>query len=282
MNKETYYLKDGVLYHAGVKGMQWGKHLPGTDWWKESLNKYYKQNKVASSGKKVDGTPYYGYNPTFTQRVKANFNVAGQAAKIYGNKARAAVASAKVGVKQFGKNVSNRIGYGAHQVSRVAKKFWNDPKKFTSEQVSKLSELAKSAYSEARKNVVNFFTIDSEEFNTGFENRNNDRLSFDSKTPLSHLDVFQNKQLDDACRAYVHGKASGDFSDRLNYWFQNAQYGIVKGVNSFLKNIGMDDEVDDFISKFKGNSTYKNQRKRLSSGNRSSSRAGSNNMNYKY
>ncbi len=37
MNDGTSWVYvNGELYHSGVKGMKWGKHLPGTDWWKQA------------------------------------------------------------------------------------------------------------------------------------------------------------------------------------------------------------------------------------------------------
>ena len=261
MENNTWIYYNGELYHAGVKGMQWGKHLPGTDWWKQTTEANY--NSITSPASSNNGKNLtYKTAPEWLNRARANIRTAGQAAKIYGNKFKAATASARVSAKQFGRNAYNRASLGIHNTKKEFNKFFSDPKKYTSEQAAKLSEFAKTAYSEARKNVINFFTTDSNEINTNHKNRYTK-----SDTPLSHLDTFQNKQLDDACRAYTHSKASGSFGDKLNYWFQNAQYGIVKGVNNYLKQIGMDDEVDDFISRFKGDSSFrKNRNKRNPTG----------------
>ena len=39
-NSDQWVYMNGELYHAGVKGMHWYQHLPGTDWWKVG-KKYY-------------------------------------------------------------------------------------------------------------------------------------------------------------------------------------------------------------------------------------------------
>lgn len=265
MENNTWIYYNGELYHAGVKGMRWGKHLPGTDWWKQTTEANY--NSITSPASSNNGKNLtYKTAPEWLNRARANIRTAGQAAKIYGRKINLA---GRILSKQAGSAISKSaysVAKGASNAYYTAKngvgKFWNQAKGFSSEQAAKLSEFAKTAYSEARKNVVNFFTTDSNEINTNHKNRYTK-----SDTPLSHLDTFQNKQLDDACRSYTHSKASGSFGDKLNYWFQNAQYGIVKGVNNYLKQIGMDDEVDDFISRFKGDSSFrKNRNKRNPTG----------------
>lgn len=257
-DNDSWVYYNGELYHAGVKGMSWGKHLPGTDWWKKTTKANYElltSPKSTNNGKALE----YKTAPNWVNHIRANIHTAGQAAKSYGHKANLA---GRILTKQAGAAISKgayKVAKGASNIYYKAKKgvgkFWNQAKGFSSDQAAKLSEFAKQAYSEARKSVVNFFTTDSNELHTNSKNRN-----IKSDTPLSHLDVFQNKQLNDACMAYANGKANGSFGNKLNYWFQNAQYGIVKGVNSYLKQIGMDDEVDDFISKFRGDSSYRTQR----------------------
>ena len=253
-DKGTWVYYNGELYHAGVKGMSWGKHLPGTDWWKETTQKYYNRgNSNTTRVKDVDERGRVTFRnkntPNFVQRVKGNLYTAGEAAKLYGR-------YAKVLGRHAVNNVSQSVSRTGKRIKRKVNRFWRDSKKYTSEQVAKLSEFAKSAYSEARKSVVNFFTTDNAERSTAYRNER-----YGSSTPLSHLDTFQNKQLDDAVKAYYNGKTNGSFGQKLNYWFQNAQYGIVKGVNSYLKQIGMDDKVDDFISKFRGDSSSRVRRK---------------------
>lgn len=46
-NSGTWVYYNGELYHAGVKGMRWGFHLPGTDYWKDLGNRAF--NKVSQT-----------------------------------------------------------------------------------------------------------------------------------------------------------------------------------------------------------------------------------------
>ena len=238
-NRSWIYI-NGELYHAGVKGMQWGKHLPGTDWWKESVNSYYKNNNIGyNSGGRVkdvdekgrttfrDANPTYGNNANFIQRAKANLYTAGKAAKIYGRKANLA---GRILTKQAGA----KIRKGAYRAVRGVSKFvQNAP--------AQLSEFARNAWSEARTNVRKYMFVGS-----------GNRQKVDVNSSMSFLDVVQNKQLDDAVKAYKNGKVDGSVGSTINQFIQNAQYGIVKGINNYLKSMKMDDDVDRFFNKISG------------------------------
>lgn len=298
-DKWTYI--DGELYHAGVKGMQWGKHLPGTDWWKtpignkgiSSINtskrgikgstangssKWEGKHKDRVSkldGKNRDGSYTVGYysgesqlarkvnghnngnhDPAdrsgplsfgqkwnrFTGNISSKVN---RVTKRAGAIARAGYAQARVSAKALGKNISNRASYAAYKIRKGTSKFWNEAKGYSRERVSELSNFAKNAWNNSREAVTNFFTVDGAER----EEALNRRQGISSDTPLTRLDTFQNKQLDEAVQAYLDGKDIGSFNEKVDYYIQNAQYGIVKGVNNFLKKIGMDDEVDNFLNK---------------------------------
>lgn len=240
-NDDIWIYSGGELYHAGVKGMKWGKHLPGTDWWKETTSNYLDSART----KYVPGGNIVYREPTFGHKVVANIKTAGQAAKIYGRKARLAG-------KIVSKQARAAITRGAYKVAKGTSKLWNQAKGYSSDQVNKLREFAKSAYSSARSSVQNYFRASL---------HSDLQQKVSSKTPMSHLDQFQNKQMRDAVSVYTQGKTDGSFGNTLNQWFQNAQYGIVKGVNQYLKQIGLDDEVDSFISKFKGESAYGKKRR---------------------
>lgn len=262
-NNDSWVYYNGELYHAGVKGMSWGKHLPGTDWWKVATQKYYQTNKIGGSQKYKDvdekgRTTFrttYGNNVSTRDKIRANLNVAGQAAKLYGgyisNNAKALGRYGYNAAKTGATKAYNAAKTGATKAYNAVKngtsKYWNAAKGFSSEKIAKLSEFAKQAYSEARKNVVNFFTIDDNELS---RHEHNMQMKLDPNMKLSQLDIFENKQLEDAVSLYRKGKENGSFGERVNYWIQNAQYGIVKGVNDYLKQIEMNDEVENFMSKF--------------------------------
>ena len=139
----VYY--NGELYHAGVKGMQWGKHLPGTDWWKETTGKYLDRARTEY----VPGGNKVYRKPTFGQKVVANIKTAGQAAKIYGRKARLAG-------KIVSKQARAAVTRSAYKVAKGTSKLWNQAKGFSAEKVKELSEFAKNAYSKVRGSVTNF------------------------------------------------------------------------------------------------------------------------------
>ena len=246
-NKGYWVYYNGELYHAGVKGMQWGKHLPGTDWWKETTSKYLDSARTAY----VPGGNKVLRKPTFAQKVIANLKTAGQAAKIYGRKTRLAG-------KIIGKQARAAVTRGVYKVAKGTSKLWNKAKGFSSEKINELREFARKAYAGSRNAVHNFFTISRKEMGQNASNR-----KIKSGTPLSHLDVLQNKQLNDACKSYVTTKMNSSFGNNLNYWFQNAQYGIVKGVNNYLKKFGLDDEVDSFISRISGRESAYGKNRRL-------------------
>lgn len=234
----VYY--NGELYHAGVKGMHWYQHLPWTDWWKVGKNAYnrYMQKNTTTTQKPgyqyVDGK-MVPYEPQTKKASKI---------KALGSAVRAVSTYAG---NQF-KNT--KVGRGIRNFKERAElkaiKYFNKAKGFTSEQVAKLSEFARNAYASARTSVQNYFTASlSSQFKTDLS----------GKTTMSHLDEYQSKQMRDCVKVYQDGKVNGSFGNTLNQWFQNAQYGIVKGVNNYLKQIGLDDEVDTFISKVTGKSS---------------------------
>ena len=242
-SEDRYYVINGTLihadqleelYHAGRVGMQWGKHLPGTDWWKETTKKNLTTAMVTGTGSNKN-------KPTFWNKAKANLQTAGQAAKNYGglikNTAKAYGAQARVSAKSLAKNVSNRASYAAYKVKKGTSKLWNQAKGFGSDQINKLKEAARNAYQGKKKQVLDFF-----------------RTSGANKSGTiggsTYLDAFVNTQLQQAAKAYSTAAINGGAGNLINSFIQTAQYRISKGVNSYLKSIGMDDEVDRFMSKF--------------------------------
>ena len=229
---------NGELYHAGIKGMKWGKHLPGTDWWKETTSKYYQQNNVGAQrvkdvdekGKTTFRTSY-GNNANLGQRVKANAYAAGQAAKIYGRKARLAG-------KIVTKKAKAAVSRGAYKVAKGTSKLWNQAKGFGERQIKEFKDKAKKAYDSKKSEILKFFYT-------------SDRTRHSSVNMESTLDSFVNKQLDEATKAYVDAVNNRSSGNMINSFIQTAQFRVASGVNNYLKSIGLDDDVDRFMRKLK-------------------------------
>ena len=248
---------NGELYHAGVKGMQWGKHLPGTDWWKESVNSYYKNNNIGyNSGGRVkdvdekgrttfrDANPTYGNNANFIQRAKANLYTAGKAAKIYGRKANLA---GRILTKQAGA----KIRKGAYRIAKGTSKLWNSAKGYSADTINKLKEDARKSY-ESVRGLVN--DVMRNYFKSGSSNYSKNFIS--GSDNLIFLRNYVTKEYNDSVMAYTKAKRNGSFSNNVNSFIQTAQYNIVSGCARFLDAIGMDKATSSFLKKI-GIKAYK-------------------------
>ena len=230
----VYY--NGELYHAGVKGMHWYQHLPGTDWWKVGKSLYKSYSKPTQSNSKPSKLKALG------RAVKAvgsgmakqyGSYIKGEASH-YGNKAKTAISNSRVG--------------------KGTKKLWNAGKGYTSEQIKKFKDSANQAYKSMRSQIHNFFDAAKKEYK---------HSRIDRYTSLTHLEEWAKKESGEAAHAYVQSVAKGGVGNAINSFIQSSQMRVATGVNQFLKNIGMTDEVDKFLSKFMGESDYtKNKRRK--------------------
>ena len=242
-SEDRYYVINGTLvhadyydemYHAGVKGMQWGKHLPGTDWWKQTTQGYMNSMPYSKSNKPGVALT----KNTLGNKVKANLLTARDAAKSYGHKVNLAS-------RIIGKEAKQKVQRGAYKVAKGTSKLWNEGKGHTKEQINKFKSMSKEAFNGVRNQVHNFFNSVKKEY---------DHSHIDRYTSLTHLEQWAKKETGEAAHAYVQSVAKGGAGNMINSFIQSAQAKVAVGVNQFLKNIGMTDQVDKFLSKFMGNS----------------------------
>lgn len=233
-NGGQWVYMNGELRHAGVKGMHWYQHLPGTDWWKVAKRTYSNyMNKNTTTTQRpgyqyVDGK-MVPYDSVTTRPSKLQGAIA--TAK---NVGRAALASGKSYLK-------GEARYYRQKLSKKARSAYTSASKFASQVSGKLSDFAKNAWSEARNATRTYIAA---------AKGRKDRVNVNSS--MSFLDTLQNKQMDDAIRNYENGKINGSVGNTINQFIQNAQYGIVKGVNNYLKQMKLDDDVDRFLAKISG------------------------------
>lgn len=281
-SEDKYYIIDGTLFHAdqvdelshaGVKGMQWGKHLPGTDWWKNKASNFKtaigksklvrdfrtgvktyenEQRRANTVGAATvndprnilgNGKTYYfsgsrngkPYNPIFgagdaqtRDRFLETFkkpNTVGYKAKMYATVA--------------GRLAKNRLKKAGNAIKSGTSKLWNSGKGYTKDQINKFQSSAKKAYSKVRNAIIDYFN------KSGAKPTGSKKMT--SNTPLSEA---MNKQRRDAVAVYQKAMEDGGIMNTINLAIQTSQFNISKGVNQFLKQIGMDDEVNAFLKKF--------------------------------
>ena len=130
---------NGELYHAGIKGMQWGKHLPGTDWWKIGKNAYNRYMSGHTSSTKVNTQ---GGSATLTGKPSkiAGIGYAGKVVATYaGNQAR-----------NTARRIGNKVGSAAtsayNTARRVGTSAYNTARRVGSKVGNKISSAATNAY----------------------------------------------------------------------------------------------------------------------------------------
>lgn len=237
-NNDQWVYMNGELYHAGVKGMHWYQHLPGTDWWKVG-KKYYQTymnrnpNMVKSTYTDANGRDR-AVTVTAPHTTKQKLQGIAKAAGFAG---RAALSSAKGYLR-------GEARYYGQKLSKKARSAYTSASKFASQVSGKLSDFARNAWSEARNATRTYIAA---------AKGRKEKITVSSS--MSYLDTLQNRQMDEAIQNYKDGKVNGSVGNTINQFIQNAQYGIVKGVNSYLKQMKLDDDVDRFLAKISGGKT---------------------------
>lgn len=238
----TWVYMNGELYHAGIKGMHWYQHLPGTDWWKLAKRTYSNYMNKNTTTERRPGYQYVDgkmvpYEPQTKRpsKLKALYETGK-------NVGRAALASTKSYLKGEASYYSNKLKNS--KAGQAVSKGWQSVS-------GELSKFAQNAWGEIRgKTQAVFKSYKSQE-----------KIDRNTNVNATFLDAFQSSQYGDALKNYTDGKSNGSVGNTINQFIQNAQYGIVKGVNTYLKKMGWDDEVDSFFNKITGGKsrTYANR-----------------------
>ena len=204
--------------------MEWGKHLPGTDWWKEkvgrvrsNISSMYRSNLMTKKTDK-NGRTYYDYGSTGKEKATAALKTFGSAAKYLGQ-----------GAAKYAKRLP---GHMVNEVTNIGKNLKEDVR----EASDKFKESARAAYLASRNAVYQYMNKALSNYNGAKTNAN---------TPLGKA---ADKQMRDILEVWEKAK-EGSVFDQINLAFQTTQYNAVAGVNKYLTKIGMNEKVDDFLKK---------------------------------
>lgn len=243
-NQWVYY--NGELYHSGRKGMQWGKHLPGTDWWKETTGKIKSGAVNAFNNAKADVSKTYRqaktgisntYNSARTNASNAYRNVKANAANTYN--------SAKTGAKNAYNSAKSGVKNAYTSARKGTSRLWNQAKGYSVEKIAQLKKSAKEAYKNVRKQVQNVLN----KYYVSTLTRNARKGTVTGKSDVNYLAPYISGELGDAINAYASASANGPIGNQMNGFIQTAKYDVASGCARFLDAIGMDDEVASFLKK---------------------------------
>ena len=236
--EEEYVLKDGTLYHAGVKGMKWGKHLPGTDWWKDKVDEYNRKNA------KVTWTFPLTSHTTYPNQAKAYAYAFKEAAKTYGG-------YIKDNTKELSKDVVKKGKKAFNNIKKGTSKFWNKSKGYTDKKITEFKESAKNSYKSVKKQVHDLFQKYYESSRNKYKKNELDKFLTPTIAYSDALLDYAKSEYGDATKAYISAKINSSVGKDIDLFIQTAQFNFTYGVSEYLRKIGMDQPVRKFLDKLK-------------------------------
>ena len=219
---EAWIYQDGELYHYGRPGMKWGKTIFGG----------------------IDNPKSLTYDPNYG-KGRFLFN---QNRIIKPTQRQRAINKLSTRPGAVGRGVRGSIG------SNTRGNVINDAKNFGGWVFDKARKLGENVARDGWVgNQINFNTYKS----TGDMNKRvSDSPYIWSTRGMSHLETNMAKQIEEGQEAYDAMREDGSIKNILNLAIQNAQYNVVSGLNNVLTKLGLDDEVDRWLSKWIGNSDW--------------------------
>lgn len=279
MNNDTWIYYNGELYHAGVKGMQWGKHLPGTTWWKDfpgrqriskagdQLNNKLRNSPVIPKNQRNFRGGIKGTNvgPEYEQELEFNSqeNVyPGSKPKSKSSRFRPQSKVDKIDKKlenyqplnkefdEFNNPVSYRK-VNDERPFRIRGPYWRDvSEKNNKDPIFQIKKYATRTYRKLRDKAFAFL---KKSIDTYIDKSFSKYLEYYSppkgSDKINHLRPYIEKESDEALTTYITAVSTGDIGDYINSFIQSSQMNIVNGCSRFLDSVGLDDEVYSFLKK---------------------------------
>lgn len=229
--KNTYIYYNGELYHAGVKGMQWGKHLPGTDWWKQFPVRTENSRPILSSAK--------------SSRQRPNSKVDKIAKKMENYR------PVNKDFDEFNIPVSYRR-VGDERPFRIRGPYWR--KTAEKDRKNPFFQIKKHTVRAYRKIRDKAFSLLKKSIDKYVDKSFGKYLEYSYTPPkgsdlINHLQPYVEKESDEALTTYINAVSTGDIGDYINSFIQSSQMNIVNGCARFLDSVGLDDEVNNFLNK---------------------------------
>lgn len=240
----TWTYINGELYHFGRPGMQWGKHLPGTDWWKET----YARNLANTNYTNARGN-------TTLRKIGAGLRTAKLAFNINKGKIKDALgyeisSAAKRGSRAV-RNAYGKVKTGVSNAYTAAKngtsRLYNAAKGYSQEKIAAMKESARTHYQKVKTNVHGIL---DKQYGKVSEIYNNPYLLLDKKgDSTNYLTKYVMKAAGNSFGNYSKATANGPLGKMFGSLLETGGVRALAAASKVLDRFGLDDEVDKLLNK---------------------------------